>query len=315
MDRIKVGLDETRMIVLVAQVLLGFECRAAFEPGFDRLPIAAQALKMASFGLLIGTLAILMAIPAYHRIALQGHNTPETEGMVRRFMRAALWPFAAALGIDCGLATFSLLGFAAAVCVGAGVTLLAVTMWYALGWIHSAQHSHPGETMNQKTEPAPLEKKIEQVLTECRIVLPGTQALLGFQLSAFLTDAFTKLPRADQLLHLGAFGFIALSGILLMTPPAYHRVGEKGEMTAHFHRFASKVLLCAMLPLALGISLDFYIVLAKVTHSPAIAAGLAGLALLTFAGFWYGLPYWSRQRRTSDRGGVGMHGTATGKPA
>jgi hypothetical protein len=57
--------------------------------------------------------------------------------------------------------------------------------------------------MNRRTEPTPLEKKIEQVLTECRIVLPGTQALPGFQLSAFLTDAFTMLPRADQLLHLG----------------------------------------------------------------------------------------------------------------
>jgi hypothetical protein len=39
-----------------------------------------------------------------------------------------------------------------------------------------------------------------------------------------------------------------LTGILLMTPPAYQRVGE---MTPHFLHFASKVRVCAMLPLAL----------------------------------------------------------------
>ncbi|MDQ6808451.1 MAG: DUF6328 family protein [Verrucomicrobiota bacterium] len=90
-----------------------------------------------------------------------------------------------------------------------------------------------------------------------RIVLPGTQAFIGFQLSAFLTDAFTKLPRTAQTLHLSALGFVALSGILLMTRPAYHRIAEKGEMNPHFLKLASGFLLAAMIPLALGISIRF----------------------------------------------------------
>ena len=68
-DRIKVGLDESRMIVLVVQVLAGFECRAVFEPGFERLPAPAQTMKMISFGLLVVTLALLLAVPAYQRLA------------------------------------------------------------------------------------------------------------------------------------------------------------------------------------------------------------------------------------------------------
>src|SRR3954469_15168037 len=95
-DRIKVGLDEDRMIVLVVQVLLGFECRAAFEPGFDRLPPFAQTMKMVSFGLLIVSLALLLAIPAHHRVAYDGRNTNACAAMLRRFVTAALLPFAVA---------------------------------------------------------------------------------------------------------------------------------------------------------------------------------------------------------------------------
>jgi hypothetical protein len=41
-ERIKLVLDECRMVILGAQVLLGVEYRAIFEEGFAHLPIAAQ---------------------------------------------------------------------------------------------------------------------------------------------------------------------------------------------------------------------------------------------------------------------------------
>jgi hypothetical protein len=41
--KIKLGLDETRTLVLGAQVLIGFQFRGAFADGFDRLPAASRA--------------------------------------------------------------------------------------------------------------------------------------------------------------------------------------------------------------------------------------------------------------------------------
>ena len=35
-------LDESRLLIVGAQVLLGFQSRAAFEPGFEHLSHAAQ---------------------------------------------------------------------------------------------------------------------------------------------------------------------------------------------------------------------------------------------------------------------------------
>ena len=47
-------------------------------------------------------------------------------------------------------------------------------------------------------ETAPLHSRIEQMLTEARVILPGAQALLGFQLAIVLTDTFEKLPNRAE---------------------------------------------------------------------------------------------------------------------
>ena len=51
-------------------------------------------------------------------------------------------------------------------------------------------------TRGQSNERADtLQAKIEQLLTEARVVLPGAQALFGFQLAIVLTRAFERLPK------------------------------------------------------------------------------------------------------------------------
>jgi len=90
---------------------------------------------------------------------------------------------------------------------------------------------------------------------------------------------------------------VALSIILMMTPAAYHRLVEEGEDTEHFHRFASRTLLASMLPLALGITGDFYLVAQKITDSGGLSIGLSALALLIFYGLWFGFTLYRKQAR------------------
>jgi hypothetical protein len=45
----------------------------------------------------------------------------------------------------------------------------------------------------KKVSKTDLPTRIRHVLTEARVVLPGTQALLGFQLTVILTESFEKL--------------------------------------------------------------------------------------------------------------------------
>lgn len=142
-----------------------------------------------------------------------------------------------------------------------------------------------------------LTDKIKQVLTEARVVLPGTQALLGFDLIAFLSPSFDKLPAQLQMTHLAALGFTAVSAVLLMTPPAYHRIAEGGEESIRFLQLASGFVIAAMAFLALGLASDLYVVLAKATHSQPWSIGLSVLSLIVLCAFWFLYPLCARQLR------------------
>ncbi|MDT7604539.1 MAG: hypothetical protein QOF61_2536, partial [Acidobacteriota bacterium] len=95
-----------------------------------------------------------------------------------------------------------------------------------------------------------------------------------------------------------SLALVAASVVLLMTPAAYHRIVERGEETEHFHRFSSRVLLAAMIPLALGVTGSFYVVLHKGTNSPVVSGAAATLLLILFFGLWFG--YTTYIRATGD---------------
>jgi hypothetical protein len=90
-----------------------------------------------------------------------------------------------------------------------------------------------------------------------------------------------------------------------MTPAAYHRIVERGEATEHFHAVASKLVLAAMVPLAMGLCGDLAIVVYKVVHSYPVALAAAGAALATAFGLWFGvaLAFRLRQARRERRSG------------
>src|SRR4051812_6529576 len=99
---------------------------------------------------------------------------------------------------------------------------------------------------------AELSQRIRHALTECRMVLPGTQALMGFQLIVVLMEGFDKLPKSSRTIHLLSLAATAVSASWLIAPAAYHRIVERGEDTERFHRVAGRFLLAAMAALALS---------------------------------------------------------------
>ena len=146
-----------------------------------------------------------------------------------------------------------------------------------------------------------IHEKIQHVLTEARVVLPGTQALLGFQLAIMLEEGFTGLAPWLRYVHLASLACIALSIIALMTPAAYHRLVAAGEDTEAFHRLAGRLLVAAMVPLALGLCGDVLVVAHKVTGRTPLAVGGAAALLALCAGLWFGFPL-ARRRGRRPRG-------------
>jgi hypothetical protein len=142
-----------------------------------------------------------------------------------------------------------------------------------------------------------LDEEIRHVLTEIRMVLPGAQALLGFQFIVMVLQEFDKLPAVLKVMHLVSLMLMTLAVILLMTPASYHRIVLKGENTAQFHEFAGRLLLASLIPLALGVAGDCFIVVWKVAGSSAWAISITGALLVFNFGFWFGWPAYQRAAR------------------
>jgi hypothetical protein len=152
------------------------------------------------------------------------------------------------------------------------------------------------EQSEDKTE---LTDKIRHVLTEARVILPGAQALLGFQFATMLMNGFDELPGSSKGVHLIALALVVLSIVLLMAPAAYHRIVERGEETERFHRFASAMVLAATVPLALGLAGDLYVVVRKSLDSVPWAVAAALACLVCCYGLWFGFTLVMRARKSS----------------
>ena len=120
-----------------------------------------------------------------------------------------------------------------------------------------------------------LNDKVRHVLTEARVVLPGTQALVGFQFIATLQPGFDALPSSSKLLHVIVLCFLGASIVLLMLPAAYHRIAERGQISERLHGFSSVCILLAMATLAIALGGDTFIVVLKATSSRLGAATAA----------------------------------------
>jgi len=142
-----------------------------------------------------------------------------------------------------------------------------------------------------KKEQISLDSAAAHLLEECRMVLPGIQALFGFQLIAVFNQGFgEKLSDVGQMVHLVAIILTTLSMALVMTPAALHRQAEPKEVSERFLWLASNMVLAGMVPLAVAIGLDSYVVASIVLESEASAIVLGIALMVVFAWLWLALP-------------------------
>ncbi len=151
-----------------------------------------------------------------------------------------------------------------------------------------------------KTETVKLAEAASHLLNECRMVLPGIQALFGFQLVAVFDARFEDLTQPEQAWHYAATGLVAIAVALIMTPAAYHRALGVRHVSERFLRNASRLLLASMVPLGAGICVDFYLV-GRLTMQAHWPAALAAALFALFAFLWYVFPRSRRLQALLDR--------------
>jgi hypothetical protein len=293
--KVKTALDETRTLILGAQILVGFQFQSAFQERFDSLPAVSRIISGIALALMLSTVGLLIAPSAFHRIAERGETTGRIHSLTGYFAATALVPFAVALGLDLTITLERAWGQVPAGIVG-GVAIAgsAAAGWYGLGLImrRTQGTTERGKALSERhqREPTPLHGRIDQMLTEARVILPGAQALLGFQLVIVLTNTFEKLPSASRSVHGFSLLAVALAVVLLITPAALHRIVWAGEESEALLAIGGRLTAIALLPLAFGMTGDAYVVLDRIIGVPGVAALAAGIILLFLLGCWFVWP-------------------------
>jgi hypothetical protein len=141
------------MLVLGAQVLLGFGFSGVFRDGFERLPLHTRYLDGIALLLLIVTVALLITPETYHHIVEIGRDTGRFHQLISRMADYALLPFALSLGLALFIAGESIFGFAAGVAAGVFYVFLALGCWYGLEYLRRLRtgHKERATTAQQQT--------------------------------------------------------------------------------------------------------------------------------------------------------------------
>jgi len=123
------------------------------------------------------------------------------------------------------------------------------------------------------------------------MVLPGIQALFGFQLIAVFNDGFAqKLSAMGQELHYISIVLTVIAIALVMTPAALHRQVDPLAASHRFIRCSTVLLLLSMFPLAISICLEIYLIANVITgHFWLSFLSAIGLLIL-FSSLWIILP-------------------------
>lgn len=303
--RIKNALQETRFLLLGAQVMLAFQGRAALLPGYEDLSPLSQSLCYLGLFPAVILLTLLLAPLPFHKIAEEGCNSERLHRFATEMARWGLFTFALSLGINLTIAADRIFPLGLAIGLGVGITVLSLGAWFGVEAWASARNkgkfsSDGQKNMNDKKdedEIPELSERIDQTLSEGSMVVPGNTALLGFGFITMLLESFTKLPFGVQIVQFVGVCMIALSTVLLMTPAAYHRLVEHGEDSEDFYKMASRLLILALIPFALGINASLYVIAYQVTKSYTVATISAACTLLFAYGLWFGYTYLKRQSR------------------
>lgn len=164
--------------------------------------------------------------------------------------------------------------------------------------MHILSHDLDHKKSSGDNEAKKTSKIVEFILQEARLILPGLQALFGFQLIAVFNQTFDeKLSQPERIIHLISIMLTMVSIGLLMAPAAYDRLCEPDGVSPKFIKLATLLLALGMIPLMLSMCADFYLIARIITENTAWAAVLATVALFFFSWLWFVFPCWDRSAK------------------
>lgn len=165
------------------------------------------------------------------------------------------------------------------------------------GSMSDAAQREAGE-LDDVVDRVELRDRFAMLLQELRVVLPGTQVLLAFLLTAPFSQRFGELDRLGRVAYATALLCTAGAVITLLGPVMLHRFGERTARAQRLHVGIALTTLGVVL-VAVGLLAALWAV-GRLVFGGAFATGAAGALCVALAVIWWVLPRRLRSSAHSD---------------
>jgi Family of unknown function (DUF6328) len=146
-----------------------------------------------------------------------------------------------------------------------------------------------------------LDRELNELLQELRVVLPGVQVLLAFLLTAPFQQRFAQLPGTLRNAFFASIACATVATALLIAPSAHHRLRWREREKERLLRIANREAIWGTVFLAAAIVLALYVI-TNVLYATWIALLTAVLTVAVFAALWYALPLFGGSSRDEAPG-------------
>ncbi len=140
-----------------------------------------------------------------------------------------------------------------------------------------------------------LDRNLEELTGELRVVVTGVQVLFAFLLVVPFNSGFAHIGAFERTVYVVTLGLSALSAVCTIAPTAQHRFLFRHDDKAHLVFTANRLVICGMAFLALAMCGCILLVTTKLLGA-GWGAVLTVAGGLPFALLWFVLPVSRRMR-------------------
>ena len=149
----------------------------------------------------------------------------------------------------------------------------------------------------EDADPEEQRERYRELLEELRTVMPGTQVLFAFLLTAVFSQRFEDLDRLARRSFAMALLLAALAAVTLMGPAAFHRMSRPGKRPERL-RVSIVLQVVGMALLLASMTLVVFVAVRTIFGDTAIGLAFAAATAGVGIGIWYVLPRLAGLNRT-----------------
>jgi hypothetical protein len=140
-----------------------------------------------------------------------------------------------------------------------------------------------------ETQKDRLNRNLDQLLQELRVVLPGVQVLFAFLLAVPFSTRFDRVDQFERVVFFIALVFTAASIVLLLAPSIQHRILFRHDQKQYLVHMGTILTIAGMTALAVAMVLSI-VLIAHFLYGIWAAVIAGACSFLAFATFWYAIP-------------------------